>query len=426
MASYDTLEVEPGIVATVRLNRPAVSNALNTRMGEELVEWFERLAMESGETRCVVLTGAGDKAFCAGRDLKERRGMTDEAWRRQHVIFERMVRALLDCPIPIIGAVNGAAYGGGCEIAACCDFLYAAEHARFALTEVTLGILPGGGGTQTLARAVGERRAKELILTGRPFSAAQAQEWGLVNAVFPQPSLFPEVLTTAEWIAANAPISIRQAKQSIQPRAADVAARRPGIRDRGLQPHRAHRGPARGRAGISTNVACRPSKDADQQAACGRACWPACLTRRATSLGRIRVGESFIIAIKFPLGVAVACAMILSAPAAWADQDTLRISRTTTMAYLPVTVMGREKLLEKQAAKQDITDLKVSFVNFSGPGPQIDAMLSGNVDIVAVGSTALVTLWAKTEGTPLEVRGIADGAKHKVSKRPVNPGPHRR
>lgn len=215
MAGYDTLQVEPGIVTTVRLNRPAVSNALNTRMGEELVDCFEHLAMDAGSTRCIVLTGSGDKAFCAGGDLKERRGMTDEAWRRQHVIFERMVRALLDCPIPVIGAVNGAAYGGGCEIAACCDFLYAADHARFALTEVTLGILPGGGGTQTLARAVGERRAKELILTGRPFSAAQAQEWGLVNAVFPSASLLAEAFATSERIAANAPISIRQAKQSI-------------------------------------------------------------------------------------------------------------------------------------------------------------------------------------------------------------------
>lgn len=128
-----------------------------------------------------------------------------------------MVRALLDCPIPVIGAINGAAYGGGCEIAACCDFLYAADHVRFALTEVTLGILPGGGGTQTLARAVGERRAKELILTGRPFSTAQAQDWGFVNAVLPSAALLPEA-ATAERIAANAPISIRQAKQSIHRR----------------------------------------------------------------------------------------------------------------------------------------------------------------------------------------------------------------
>ncbi|MGI4952043.1 MAG: enoyl-CoA hydratase/isomerase family protein [Janthinobacterium lividum] len=215
MQAYDTLALEPGLVTTVRLNRPAAANALNTRMGEELVDCFERFALDAGDTRCIVLTGTGDKAFCAGGDLKERRGMTDDIWRRQHAIFERMVRALIDCPVPVIGAVNGAAYGGGCEIAACCDFLYAADHARFALTEVTLGILPGGGGTQTLPRALGERRAKELILTGRPFTAAQAQEWGLVNAVFPAGAVLAEAMATAERIAANAPVSIRQAKQSI-------------------------------------------------------------------------------------------------------------------------------------------------------------------------------------------------------------------
>ncbi len=212
---YETLAVEDGEVATITLARPAQSNALNTRMGEELVECFEALAMAPGAVRCVILTGAGEKAFCAGGDLKERRGMTDAAWRAQHVIFERMVRALLDCPIPIVGAVNGAAYGGGCEIAAACDFLYATEGVRFALTEVTLGILPGGGGTQTVSRAVGERRAKELILTGRSFTAQQAMEWGLVNAVWPAAALLDETRATAARIAANAPISIRQAKQAI-------------------------------------------------------------------------------------------------------------------------------------------------------------------------------------------------------------------
>ena len=202
-------------VAVVRLNRPEASNALNTQMGRDLVRYFEQLALDPEGLRCVVLTGAGEKAFCAGGDLKERRSMTDEAWTRQHVIFERMARALLDCPIPIIGAVNGAAYGGGCEIAACCDFLYAAETARFALTEVTLGIMPGSGGTQTLPRAIGERRAKELILTGRPFSAAQARDWGLVNEVFALPDLMRETLAVASRIAGNAPISVRQAKLSV-------------------------------------------------------------------------------------------------------------------------------------------------------------------------------------------------------------------
>lgn len=177
-SAFETLSVEPvdEHVTIARLNRPDASNALNTQMGRDLVRYFEDAALDPKSLRCIVLTGTGDKAFCAGGDLKERRGMTDEAWTRQHVIFERMVRALIDCPVPIIGAVNGAAYGGGCEIAGCCDFLYAADSARFALTEVTLGIMPGGGGTQTLPRAVGERRAKELVLTGKPFTAAEAHD----------------------------------------------------------------------------------------------------------------------------------------------------------------------------------------------------------------------------------------------------------
>ena len=214
---FATLSIESADehVTIVRLSRPDASNALNTQMGRDLVQYFEEVALDPKSLRCIVLTGAGDKAFCAGGDLKERRGMTDEAWSRQHVIFERMVRALIDCPIPIIGAVNGAAYGGGCEIAGACDFLYAADSARFALTEVTLGIMPGGGGTQTLPRAVGERRAKELILTGKPFTAAQARDWGLVNEVFPLSDLLPEALATASRIARNAPISTRQAKLAI-------------------------------------------------------------------------------------------------------------------------------------------------------------------------------------------------------------------
>ncbi len=202
-------------VLEVTLARPEAMNALNTQMGRDLVALFEAIALDPADLRCIVLTGDGDKAFCAGGDLKERRGMTDEQWQRQHVVFERMVRALLDCPVPIIGAVNGAAYGGGCEIAACCDFLYAADHARFAQTEVKLGIMPGGGGTQTLPRAMGERRAKELILTGRPFTAAQAESWGLVNRVLPLAELLPEARATATTIAGNAPIATRQAKLSI-------------------------------------------------------------------------------------------------------------------------------------------------------------------------------------------------------------------
>ncbi len=167
-------------VTLVTLNRPAVANAMNTQLGTEIMTLFEALNLDDGATRCVVVTGTGDRAFCAGADLKDRKDMTDEAWVRQHLIYERMVRAILACPIPIIAAVNGAAYGGGCELALACDFIYASEHAKFALTEVTLGIMPGAGGTQNLPRAIGERRAKEVILTGKPFTAAEGHQWGLV------------------------------------------------------------------------------------------------------------------------------------------------------------------------------------------------------------------------------------------------------
>ncbi len=202
-------------VLQVTMNRPDVANAMNTQMGLDLMRCFEDIALDAGDVRCIVLTGAGEKAFCAGGDLKERNGMTDAQWTRQHVIFERMVRAIMACPTPVIAAVNGAAYAGGCEIALCCDFIYAAEHARFALTEVTLGIMPGAGATQNLPRAVGDRRAKEIILTGKPFAAAEAAQWGLVNAIHPGPQLLAEALATAARIAGNAPISVRQAKQSI-------------------------------------------------------------------------------------------------------------------------------------------------------------------------------------------------------------------
>jgi enoyl-CoA hydratase len=202
-------------ILLVTLNRPKVSNALNTRMGLDLMETFEALAVDLEGLRAVIVTGSGDKAFCAGGDLKERNGMTDESWQAQHAIFERMMRAMMGCPVPLIAAVNGAAYGGGCEIAAASDFVYAATNARFALTEVTLGIMPGTGGTQNLARAVGERRAKELILSGLPFTSAEAEAWGLVNRVVEPAGLLEATLTIARRIAANGPIAVRQAKQAI-------------------------------------------------------------------------------------------------------------------------------------------------------------------------------------------------------------------
>jgi enoyl-CoA hydratase len=214
---FETIAVErrENDILLITLNRPDAANALNTQMGLDLMELFEGFSIDLEGFRVAILTGQGTKAFCAGGDLKQRNGMTDEAWQAQHLIFERMLRAILACPIPVIAAVNGAAFGGGCEIAAAADFVYASKDARFALTEVTLGIMPGAGGTQTLARAVGERRAKELILSGLPFSALEAEAWGLVNRVLPPEQLLEATFAIARRIASNGPISVRQAKQAI-------------------------------------------------------------------------------------------------------------------------------------------------------------------------------------------------------------------
>jgi enoyl-CoA hydratase len=211
--TYQTLAVEQRDlqVLVVTLNRPEVLNALNSQMGRELYELWTRLAAEPGETRCVVLTGAGDKAFCAGADLKERDGMSPADWQAQHELFERGFMALMELPLPVIAALNGHAFGGGLEIALGCDFVYAAPAGRFALPEVRLGIMPGGGGTQNLARAVGERRAKELILSARQFSAEEGVAWGVFNRI----GTVADALATAGAIAANAPLAVRQAKKSI-------------------------------------------------------------------------------------------------------------------------------------------------------------------------------------------------------------------
>lgn len=212
--NYPTLAVEKqGAILVVTLNRPEVLNAINTQMGHDLYGLWTSLAAEPGDTRCVVLTGAGERAFCAGGDLKERDGMTQAAWQAQHELFERGFAALLELPVPVIAAVNGHAYGGGLETALGCDFIYAARGARFALSEVRLGIMPGVGGTVTLPRAVGERRAKELILTAKAFTAEEGERWGLFNRISDDP--LNDALETAAAIAENAPLSVRQAKKSI-------------------------------------------------------------------------------------------------------------------------------------------------------------------------------------------------------------------
>ena len=214
---FETLQIEDGEygVMVVTLNRPDRLNAMNTAMMTELRELFTDLYVHADRARAVVLTGAGDRGFCPGADLKERDGMSDETWRSQHAIVEQIARAMIQAPMPVIAAVNGVAMGGGAEIALCCDFIYAADHARFAFPEVTRGIMPGMMGPQNLPRAVGVRRAKEIVLTGKPFSAQEAYDWGMVNQVLPVADLMPAAIETARTIAENAPIGVRSAKKSL-------------------------------------------------------------------------------------------------------------------------------------------------------------------------------------------------------------------
>jgi enoyl-CoA hydratase/carnithine racemase len=214
---YETLKIEISdriLIATI--DRPQAMNALNTQMGLDICDLWGRIRDGGDDVRVVILTGSGDRAFCAGGDFKERNGLDDDAWRHQHEIFEHAFRAVMDSPVPVIAAANGHAYGGGLEFVLAADFAYGVSTARFALTEVTIGIMPGGGGTQNLPRAVGSRRATELILTGRPFSAAEALEWGVLNQVCEPGTLMPAAVETASRIAGNAPLSVRQALKSIQ------------------------------------------------------------------------------------------------------------------------------------------------------------------------------------------------------------------
>jgi enoyl-CoA hydratase/carnithine racemase len=214
---YKTLKTElEDRILTVTIDRPEVLNALNSEMGLELFDLWLRLGACEDAVRVVILTAAGDRAFCAGGDFKERSGLSDAEWNRQHLIFERAVWSIIESPVPVIAAVNGYAYGGGLEIVLAADFAYGVSTAKFAFPEVKSGIRPGCGGTQNLPRAIGGRLAKELILTGRPFSAAQALEWGVLNRVCEPGTLMQAAKETARLVAGNAPLSVRQAKRAIQ------------------------------------------------------------------------------------------------------------------------------------------------------------------------------------------------------------------
>lgn len=201
-------------VLLVTLNRPDVLNAVDETMARESHDLLERLQADADWVRAVVLTGAG-RAFCTGADLKVRQGQTRPEWIRLHEVAERSAQMRVEGPVPWIAAVNGPCYAGGLEAALTCDFIYADRDAKFALTECRLGLMPGTMGTQTLPRAVGERRAKELILSARPFSAAEAHAWGMVNALCEPGAVVRDALGAAQRIAECAPLAVQQARKAI-------------------------------------------------------------------------------------------------------------------------------------------------------------------------------------------------------------------
>jgi enoyl-CoA hydratase/carnithine racemase len=204
-----------GGVAIWTIDRPDRMNSLS-RATLLAFGALARAAVLDPAVRAIVITGAGDKAFCAGADLKERQGMTENDVRTQVELYRSELGPLDRSPKPVVAAINGVAYGGGLELALVCDLRVAAEHALVALPETTLGIIPGAGGTQRLPRLVGEARAKEMILLGRKLTAAEALAWGLVNRVTPRgTSVVDDAVAWVEPIASGAPLAQAAALEAV-------------------------------------------------------------------------------------------------------------------------------------------------------------------------------------------------------------------
>ena len=201
-------------VGWVKINRPEKLNALNSEVVESLESALRDLEMDPAVS-VVVITGAGDRAFVAGGDIKEMADMTPRAARSFARKGQKLVSFIEKMQKPVIAAINGVALGGGLELALACDFIVASENARLGLPEVTLGVIPGFGGTQNLPRLVGPNKAKELIFSGRILSAQQAREWGIVNDVFPAGELSSRVMQIAQGIARNGMLAVAAAKESI-------------------------------------------------------------------------------------------------------------------------------------------------------------------------------------------------------------------
>jgi len=212
--SYETLIVEspePG-VSLIRLNRPQALNALNSQLLSELSQALDAAEADAG-VRCLVLTGS-DRAFAAGADIKE---MSDKSYAQMFVtdFFGPAARRIEGCRKPIIAAVAGYALGGGCELAMLCDFIIAAETAKFGQPEINLGVMPGIGGTQRLPRAVGKAKAMDMVLTARMMDAGEAERCGLVSRVVPAAELISTAMEAAKKIAALSPNSVMIAKELV-------------------------------------------------------------------------------------------------------------------------------------------------------------------------------------------------------------------
>lgn len=200
-----------GRLAHLVLSRPTALNAISSQLAEDLLAACDALAADRS-VWAVVLRGEGERAFCAGADLKERDRFSPEQWQAQRALFRRMFAAVRAVPQPMIAAVHGYALGGGTELALLADLVVASEDAIFGLTETGLGLIPGGGGTQTLPRLVGRARAKELLFTARRIPAERALAIGLVNHVVPRPDLLPAAVRLADEILANSPVAVREVK----------------------------------------------------------------------------------------------------------------------------------------------------------------------------------------------------------------------
>ncbi len=204
-----------GGVRELILDRPAALNAISTRFASEFAQACRDAASALG-VRVVVVTSSCHRAFCVGADLEERDGFTDDDLRRQRGVFREMFGGLWDLPQPVVAAVHGFAFGGGTEIALCADLIVADRTAVFGLPEVTVGLVPGGGGTQLLPRRVGSGRAADLVLTGRRVEVDEAATLGLADRVVAAGTDRQEALSVAATIAANSPVAVRAAKRAMR------------------------------------------------------------------------------------------------------------------------------------------------------------------------------------------------------------------